>query len=41
MLGMQDEELKSLHDESKALAQEIANERKQMLREELNNRKRL
>ena len=41
MLALQDEELRSLHDESKALAGELASERQQILKEELANRRRL
>ena len=41
MLALQEEELKSLHDESKALADELARERKQILKDELENRKKL
>lgn len=38
-LGLQEEELKSLHDESKQLAQELEAEKKQILIDELQNRK--
>ena len=41
MLSLQQEELKSLHDESKALADELQKEKKQIIEEELNNRKKL
>lgn len=41
MLALQEEELKSLHDESKQLADELGRERKQILKDELENRKKL
>ena len=41
MLSLQQEELKSLHDESKALAEELGREREQILQDELTNRKKL
>ena len=41
MLSLQQEELKSLHDESKALAEELQKEKKSIIDEEINNRKKL
>jgi hypothetical protein len=41
MLSLQQEELKSLHDESKALADELRKEKKQIIDEEIGNRKKL
>lgn len=41
MLSLQEEELRSLHDESKQMAAELSQERKQLLKAQLDNKKKL